>query len=259
MMNNQPFHLVTPSPWPLLTSISLMNNLISIVAWLHKINFIIILSIPCTIICALQWWRDVTRESTFEGFHTLWVYQGMRLGMILFILSEVLFFLSFFWAYFHSSLAPSMDIGQLWPPQGIKPFNPFDIPLLNTIILISSGMSITWTHHSILNNNFKESINSLFITISLGIYFTMLQMVEYIESPFTISDSIYGSTFFVATGFHGLHVIIGTLLLMVCFMRLSYKHFSKSHHFGFEASAWYWHFVDVVWLFLFISIYWWSY
>nr|DAC76810.1 TPA_asm: cytochrome c oxidase subunit III [Pseudomyrmex pallidus] len=259
MTNNQPYHLVTPSPWPLIISFSILNNLISIVAWFHKINMLIFLSIPCTIICSIQWWRDVTREATFQGFHTQWVYEGLRMGMILFILSEVLFFVSFFWAYFHSSLAPSMDIGQLWPPLGIKPFNPYDIPLLNTIILVSSGVTITWTHHSILNKNLEESKKSLMATIALGIYFTMLQSVEYIESPFTISDSIYGSTFFVATGFHGLHVIIGTLFLMVCFMRLNKNHFSPTHHFGFEASAWYWHFVDVVWLFLFISIYWWSY
>nr|DAC76875.1 TPA_asm: cytochrome c oxidase subunit III [Pseudomyrmex gracilis] len=259
MMNNQPFHLVTPSPWPILTSLSVMNNLISVAAWFNKINMLVLLSFPCTMICAIQWWRDVARESTYQGFHTLWVYNGLRLGMILFIISEVLFFVSFFWAYFHSSLSPSMDIGQLWPPIGIKPFNPYDIPLLNTIILVSSGISITWTHHSILNKNFNESKTSLLITILLGVYFTCLQAIEYLESPFTISDSVYGSTFFVATGFHGLHVIIGTLFLMVCLNRLIMNHFSSRHHFGFEASAWYWHFVDVVWLFLFISIYWWSY
>nr|DAC76823.1 TPA_asm: cytochrome c oxidase subunit III [Pseudomyrmex particeps] len=259
MTNNQPFHLVTQSPWPIITSISILNNLISMVAWFNNINMLITLSMPCTMICVLQWWRDVTRESTFQGFHTQGVYEGLRMGMMLFILSEVLFFTSFFWSYFHSSLAPSMDIGQLWPPLGIKPFNPYDIPLLNTIILVSSGVTITWTHNTILNKNLKESNKSLLMTIILGIYFTTLQYIEYIESPFTISDSVYGSTFFVATGFHGLHVIIGTLLLMVCLMRLMNNHFSPNHHFGFEASAWYWHFVDVVWLFLFISIYWWSY
>nr|DAC76914.1 TPA_asm: cytochrome c oxidase subunit III [Pseudomyrmex concolor] len=259
MTNNQPFHLVTPSPWPLLTSLSLLNNVISMVAWFNKINMLIMLSIPCTIMCTIQWWRDVTRESTYQGCHTKWVYEGLRMGMILFIMSEILFFVSFFWAYFHSSLSPSMDIGQLWPPSGIKPFNPYDIPLLNTIILVSSGVSITWTHHSIINKNLKESKNSLIITILLGIYFTIIQTIEYMESPFTVADSVYGSTFFLATGFHGTHVIMGTIFLITCIMRLKCKHFSNSHHFGFEASAWYWHFVDVVWLFLFLSIYWWSY
>lgn len=256
---NHPFHLVSISPWPIIISLRLFNNLTSTIIWFHKINYIILLSIPCTLICIYQWWRDVTRESTFQGWHTLPVYVGLRLGIILFIISEILFFFSFFWAYFHSSLAPSIEIGQLWPPLGIKPFNPFDIPLMNTIILISSGITVTWTHHSILNKNYSERFKRLLITIILGIYFTLLQLIEYIESPFTISDSIYGSTFFIATGFHGLHVIIGTLFLSACFYRISLLHFSKLHHFGFEAAAWYWHFVDVVWLFLYISIYWWRY
>lgn len=256
---NHSFHLVSIRPWPIIISFRLLNNLISTIIWFHKINYFILLSIPCTLICIYQWWRDVTRESTYQGSHTLSVYQGLRLGIILFIISEIFFFISFFWAYFHSSLAPSMEIGQLWPPIGIKPFNPFDIPLINTIILISSGISVTWTHHSILNKNFLERYKRLILTIILGIYFTLLQLIEYIESPFTISDSIYGSTFFIATGFHGLHVIIGTLFLLICFYRLNILHFSKFHHFGFEAAAWYWHFVDVIWLFLYISIYWWRY
>lgn len=259
MKNNQPFHLVTPRPWPLIISIRIINNLISFAAWFNGIKIITILSIPCTLLCTILWWRDVTRESTFQGIHTKNVYLGLRIGIILFIISEIIFFLSFFWAYFHSSLAPAADIGQLWPPKGILPFNPLDIPLLNTIILVTSGISVTWTHHSILNNNIEERKKRLIITIILGIYFTSLQAIEYIESPFTISDSVYGSTFFVATGFHGLHVIIGSIFLFICFTRLLKNHFSKQHHFGFEARAWYWHFVDVVWLFLYISIYWWRY
>nr|QBG38564.1 cytochrome c oxidase subunit III [Acropyga butteli] len=256
---NHPFHLVSVSPWPVIISFSLFNNLISMIMWLHNFNYMMLISIPCTYLCIYQWWRDVIRESTFQGWHTIFVYKGLQLGMILFIISEIFFFLSFFWAYFHASLAPSMEIGQLWPPLGIKPFNPYNIPLMNTIILISSGMTITWTHHSILNKNFNESHKSLMMTIFLGIYFTSLQMIEYYEAPFSIADSIYGSTFFLATGFHGIHVIIGTLFIMTCFYRLNLMHFSKIHHFGFEASTWYWHFVDVIWLFLYISIYWWSY
>nr|YP_010334242.1 cytochrome c oxidase subunit III [Crematogaster matsumurai]UNH90051.1 cytochrome c oxidase subunit III [Crematogaster matsumurai] len=257
--HNHPFHLVSPSPWPLITSLSLFNNLICMICWFHKFNYYTFITFPCTIICAFQWWRDVTREATFQGLHTPMVYKGMRMGMILFIISEILFFFSFFWAFFHSSLSPSMEIGQSWPPLGIKPFNPLDIPLLNTIILISSGMTITWSHHSMLNKNFKESIFSLQLTIILGIYFTFLQLIEYMEAPFTIADSIYGSTFFISTGFHGLHVIIGTLFLFITLLRMQSLHFSSLHHFGFEAAAWYWHFVDVVWLFLYLSIYWWSF
>nr|AUT77305.1 cytochrome c oxidase subunit 3 [Polyrhachis dives] len=253
------FHLVSLSPWPIIISFSLFNNLISTIMWFHKMNYLILISLPCTILCMYLWWRDILRESTYQGFHTYFVYLGLRLGMILFIISEIFFFISFFWAYFHSSLAPAMEIGQLWPPMGITPFNPYDIPLLNTIILVSSGLSITWTHHAIINKNFKESYMSLIMTIMLGFYFSILQFFEYYESPFTISDSIYGSSFFIATGFHGIHVIIGTSFLLISLYRLVNLHFSSYHHFGFEAAAWYWHFVDVIWLFLYISIYWWSY
>lgn len=254
-----PFHLVTVSPWPILTSLSVINNLLITINWFNKINYMYIITIPCTLICVYQWWRDVIRESTFQGFHTFTVYKGLRIGMILFITSEVLFFFSFFWAFYHSSLSPSIEIGQCWPPLGIIPFNPYDIPLINTIVLISSGISITWCHHSIIFKNFSERKCRLLITIILGLYFTALQGFEYFESPFSISDSVYGSTFFIATGFHGLHVIIGTSFLFVCLLRMHNLHFSPSHHFGFEAAAWYWHFVDVVWLFLYISIYWWTY
>lgn len=254
--HNHPFHLVKPRPWPIIIFFSLINNLISIVRWFHNFNYIILTTIPCTLLCIFQWWRDVTREATFIGLHTQIVYSIIRIGMILFIISEILFFFSFFWAFLHSSLSPRIELGQFWPPYGIKPFNPFDIPLINTIILISSGLTITWSHHAIININFKGRKNSLILTISLGIYFTLLQLIEYFEAPFTITDSIYGSTFCIATGFHGIHVIIGTLFLFFCFIRIKNYHFSKIHHFGFEAAAWYWHFVDVVWLFLFISIYW---
>lgn len=256
---NHPFHLVTPRPWPIIISLRLFNNLICVICWFHKFDYYILSTIPCTILCAYQWWRDVIREATFQGCHTTIVYNGIRIGIILFIISEIFFFFSFFWAYFHSALSPSTEIGQLWPPKGIIPFNPFDIPLLNTIILISSGLTVTWSHHSIINKNFKERKERLFITIILGTYFTCLQLIEYIEAPFTLADSIYGSTFFIATGFHGLHVIIGTLFLFFSFLRIINLHFSRTHHFGFEAAAWYWHFVDVVWLFLYISIYWWRF
>jgi len=257
---HHPFHLVNPSPWPILISFRIFNNLIFAVRWFHKLNnSLILLSIPCTFLCIYIWWRDVIREATFSGSHTKIVYNGIRIGIILFIISEVLFFISFFWAYFHISLSPDLEIGQLWPPKGINPFNPYDIPLLNTIILISSGLTITWSHHAIININFKERFIRLSLTILLGIYFTIIQIIEYKGSSFTIADSVYGSTFFVATGFHGLHVLIGTLFLIVTLWRINQLHFSSTHHFGFEAAAWYWHFVDVVWLFLYLSIYWWGY
>nr|YP_010576148.1 cytochrome c oxidase subunit III [Pagurus ochotensis]UZN43433.1 cytochrome c oxidase subunit 3 [Pagurus ochotensis] len=254
-----PYHLVDMSPWPLTGSISAMMLTTGLVKWFHQFNMdLLILGLLTTVLTMIQWWRDVTREATYQGLHTKIVETGMRWGMILFIVSEVLFFFSFFWAFFHSSLSPTVEIGMAWPPKGIDPFNPFQIPLLNTIILLSSGATVTWAHHAIMEGEHKQSLQSLLITVILGLYFTALQAFEYIEAPFTIADSVFGATFFVATGFHGLHVIVGTSFLMVCLLRLYKCHFSSEHHFGFEAAAWYWHFVDVVWLFLYIFIYWWG-
>nr|YP_009695379.1 cytochrome c oxidase subunit 3 [Curtos bilineatus]QEJ81609.1 cytochrome c oxidase subunit 3 [Curtos bilineatus] len=260
MLNkNHSFHLVEISPWPILGAFSTMIMLTGMIKWFHLYNInLLMIGMILTLMIMFQWWRDSTRESTLQGLHTYSVVNGLRWGMILFITSEILFFMSFFWSFFHSSLSPSIEIDMMWPPKSIIPFNPIQIPLLNTIILISSGITVTWAHHSLMENNFKQSIYSLSLTIILGTYFSMLQAYEYIESSFSIADSVYGSTFFMATGFHGIHVIIGTSFLMVCLMRQMFNHFSSKHHFGFEAAAWYWHFVDVVWLFLYISIYWWG-
>nr|WPW47222.1 cytochrome c oxidase subunit 3 [Halobates flaviventris] len=257
--SNHPFHLVDPSPWPLTGSIGAMTMTSGMVMWFHMKNpTLMMLGITILLLTMIQWWRDIVREGTYQGKHTIMVTNGLKWGMILFIISEIFFFISFFWAFFHSSLAPTIEIGMTWPPKGIKTFNPMDIPLLNTTILLSSGITITWAHHSIMNKNHNQTVSGLFLTVTLGIYFTILQAYEYLESPFTISDSVYGSCFFMATGFHGIHVIIGTTFLLVCLIRTMKFHFSSKHHFGFEAAAWYWHFVDVVWLFLYISIYWWG-
>nr|WJR82116.1 cytochrome c oxidase subunit 3 [Amphimallon sp.] len=256
---NHPFHLVDMSPWPILGALSAMITMIGLIKWFHFFDSkLFLLGSLITMLIMYQWWRDISREGTFLGLHTYPVTMGLRWGMILFITSEVFFFISFFWAFFHSSLTPTIELGMLWPPRGIIPFNPLQIPLLNTLILLTSGLTVTWAHHSLMENNYQQSLQSLSITVMLGIYFTMLQAYEYVEAPFTIADSVYGSTFFIATGFHGLHVIIGTTFLAICLMRHYYNHFSSIHHFGFEAAAWYWHFVDVVWLFLYISIYWWG-
>nr|YP_009537940.1 cytochrome c oxidase subunit III [Athyma pravara]AYN60670.1 cytochrome c oxidase subunit 3 [Athyma pravara] len=257
--HNHPYHLVDYSPWPLTGAIGVMTLVTGLVKWFHNFNLnLLILGYIIVLLTMYQWWRDICREGTYQGKHTILVTKGLRWGMILFIVSEIFFFVSFFWAFFHSSLSPNIEIGSMWPPISIVPFNPFQIPLLNTIILITSGITVTWAHHALMENNFTQTSQSLLITVLLGIYFTILQAYEYIEAPFTIADSIYGSTFFMATGFHGLHVIIGTIFLLTCFIRHINNHFSNSHHFGFEAAAWYWHFVDVVWLFLYISIYWWG-
>lgn len=256
---NHPFHLVDYSPWPLTGALGVITIVSGIVKWFHQFSInLLIIGIFITLLTIIQWWRDITREGTFQGLHTFPVTIGLRWGIILFIISEIFFFISFFWAFFHRRLSPTTDINLFWPPTGIEPFNPFQIPLLNTVILLTSGITITWSHHRIIENNHSQSTQSLLITILLGIYFSILQGYEYIEASFSIADSVYGSTFFVATGFHGLHVLIGTTFLFICYIRLLNNHFSKSHHFGFEAAAWYWHFVDIVWLFLYISIYWWG-
>nr|YP_010946874.1 cytochrome c oxidase subunit III [Sorineuchora nigra]WGO57631.1 cytochrome c oxidase subunit III [Sorineuchora nigra] len=256
---NHPFHLVDQSPWPLTGAMGAMLTMMGLIKWFHQYNQnLMMLGFMVLILTMLQWWRDIVREGTYQGLHTKTVTKGLRWGMILFIISEVFFFISFFWAFFHSSLSPTVEIGSIWPPVGISPFNPLQIPLLNTAILLSSGVTITWAHHSLLMNNYNQTLQGLFFTVILGMYFTVLQAYEYQEAPFTIADSIYGSSFFMATGFHGLHVIIGTTFLLMCSIRHTYLHFSSAHHFGFEAAAWYWHFVDVVWLFLYISMYWWG-
>uniref|UniRef100_A0AAU7YRV7 Cytochrome c oxidase subunit 3 n=1 Tax=Rhopalus qinlinganus TaxID=3151527 RepID=A0AAU7YRV7_9HEMI len=257
--SNHPFHLVDYSPWPLTGSIGAMTLTSGMILWFHKNEmYLFYLGVMITLLTMLQWWRDIVRESTYQGKHTIKVTEGLKLGMILFIISEVFFFISFFWAFFHSSLAPSIELGMIWPPKGIKTFNPMETPLLNTMILLCSGISVTWAHHSLMNGKQTQTSKALVTTAILGIYFTVLQAFEYVEASFCISDSVYGSSFFMATGFHGIHVIIGTTFLLICSARHLMHHFSKTHHFGFEAAAWYWHFVDVVWLFLYISIYWWG-
>nr|WHL46309.1 cytochrome oxidate subunit 3 [Echinolaelaps echidninus] len=253
-----PFHIVENSPWPVIGSFSGFVFMSSMVFLFHGMdtNFINY-GLVMLILIFYQWWRDVIREATFQGCHSSLVKKSLKLGMILFILSEVFFFVSFFWSYFHNMLAPDMEIGMIWPPKGIEIFNPYHIPLLNTIVLLSSGFTVTLCHHSILNGDYKESWMSLLVTIFLGIYFSFLQCYEYCESSFCMNDGIFGTVFFLMTGFHGLHVFIGTLFLIVNLFRIAVNHYSNEYHFGFEASAWYWHFVDVVWLFLYVFVYWW--
>jgi len=256
-----PFHLVPQSPWPFVTSISVLTVTIGAVMYMHSYQmggFTLGFGLILLIFMMGMWWRDVVREATYEGRHTQAVQRGLRLGVVLFIVSEVMFFVSFFWAFFHSSLAPSIEIGSIWPPNGIDVLNPWGVPLLNTYILLYSGVTITYAHHSMLSGDWSKVMEGLFQTLCLAVFFTALQVLEYFEAPFDISDGIYGSTFFMATGFHGFHVIVGTIFIAVCFFRTAQAHFTRSNHLGFEAAAWYWHFVDVVWLFLFVSIYFWG-
>lgn len=260
IQKNHPFHIVDISPWPILISFNLLGVIRGIIKWFstNNPNLLVFILLLVTFI-SFQWWRDISRERTYQGIHTLNVIKIIKIGIILFIVSEVFFFLSFFWAFFHSSLSPCMEIGLQWPPVGIQSFNPLQIPLLNTIVLLSSGISVTWAHHSLLEKNLTNTLNRLIITVGLGLYFSILQGLEYWEARFSFADSVYGSTFFISTGFHGIHVIVGSIFLLVSLLRINNLHFSRAHHFGFEAAAWYWHFVDVVWLFLYINIYWWGY
>jgi cytochrome c oxidase subunit 3 len=236
--------------------------------------FIFILGVIGTAYTMIGWWRDVTREATHQGFHTRVVQISHRYGMILFIASEVMFFVAWFWAYFNTALFPhdvvqqgtellgniqrSEVLGGQWPPKGIETFDPWHLPLLNTLILLTSGTTVTWAHHALLENDRDGLKWGLICTILLGLTFTAVQAYEYSHAAFHYSGNIYGATFFMATGFHGAHVIIGSIFLIVCLIRAYLGHFTPEQHLGFEFSAWYWHFVDVVWLFLFACIYVWG-
>nr|QYC96593.1 cytochrome c oxidase subunit 3 [Falcolipeurus suturalis] len=247
------------SPWPILGSFSVMSTMLNFYMVLNSLvvfNYLLV-SLGSLFMVLFQWWRDVLRESNFQGMHSSKVRSGLYLGMVMFILSEVMFFFSFFFGYFFSSLNPSIDIGGCWPPSGIQSLNFLGIPFLNTVILISSGISITWGHHAMLNSDFSQSKISISLTILLGFLFLYLQALEYFEISFSMADSVYGSLFFIATGFHGIHVFIGVLFIFVSFLKM-FLIFPQKSYVCFEMAAWYWHFVDVVWLFLFISIYWWG-
>lgn len=255
------YHLVDPSPWPLVAALGAFMLTTGLVLYMHRYTggwdllfrgLVIILYVMYT------WWRDIVREATFEEHHTFPVQRGLRLGVMLFIVSEVMFFFAFFWAFFHSSLSPSYNIGGVWPPRAITPIEAYSIPLTNTFLLLSSGATVTWSHHALILRSKKQTLIGLLLTVILAALFTALQGVEYVDAPFNISDGVYGSCFYMTTGFHGFHVFVGTMALCVSLIRIVLNHFTNTHHFGFEAAIWYWHFVDVVWLFLFVAVYWWS-
>lgn len=255
------FHLVDPSVMPFLSALSALTLTTGSVLYFHGYSFGLettIFGFFSVITTMVFWWRDVVREGTLEGHHTNIVQLGLRYGVILFIVSEVMFFFAFFWAFFAASLAPTIEIGTIWPPKGIEAFNPTAVPLLNTLILLTSGATITYSHHAITAGNKIEAVWGLVLTVILAVIFTAFQGFEYVSAGFNITDGVYGSTFFMATGFHGFHVFIGTCFLTVCLVRLCLNHFTIQHHFGFEAAAFYWHFVDVVWLFLYVAVYFWG-
>lgn len=258
---SHPFHLVDPSPWPAVTSLAVLVLGIGGVLAMHKIDvWTFKIGLIMVLACAAMWWKDVIYESNTPNTHTPAVQTGLRLGMSLFILSEVFFFVAFFWAYFHAALMPTEATGGVWPPKGIQTLDPFHLPYFNTLLLLLSGTTLTWSHHALLNNDKKSTVLGLGLTIGLGLLFTTIQIIEYSIATFGFKDGIYPSTFYLATGFHGAHVLIGTIFLIVCWFRARKEgEFTPDHHVGFESAAWYWHFVDVVWLFLFVCIYWWGY
>lgn len=260
----QPYHLVQPSAWPLLGSFAAGLLALGIVLFMHKVKLGgidiglkgILFGLVGVLAIMVVWWRDVIRESVVEKVHSPIVKIGLRYGMALFITSEVMFFAAFFWAYFDTALFPREAVGGVWPPKNIHTFDPFDMPFMMTLILLLSGTTVTWAHHAVLEGKTKDAARALALTVGLGFVFSCFQAYEYHHATFTIKDGIFGSTFYMATGFHGLHVIIGTIFLAVCWWRTVKGHFTPQSHFGLEAAAWYWHFVDVVWLFLFVSVYW---
>ena len=275
------YHILPPSPWPALASLGSLILAVGGVAWMQAMkggalnlfgvnlasaNFWIFgIGLLIILYVMYAWWSDAIREGK-EGHHSPVVALHLRYGMIMFIASEVMFFVAWFWAFFDASLFPgevhqvarAEFTGGMWPPKGIEVLNPWHLPLYNTIILLLSGTTVTWAHHALLHGDRKGLINGLALTVGLGVLFSFVQAYEYMHAPFNFHDSIYGATFFMSTGFHGFHVIVGTIFLLVCLIRAIGGDFSPKHHFGFEAAAWYWHFVDVVWLFLFASIYVWA-
>ena len=261
----QPYHLVAPSIWPILGALAAGLMMGGAVLFMHKVKIGSldlgwgwpIIGLVGVLAIMAVWWRDIISEATYQKLHSPLVKLGLRYGMALFIASEVMFFSAFFWAYYSAALYPPTIFGGVWPPNNItETVEPFDMPFMMTLILLLSGTTVTWAHHAIVHGDKRGLVNGLACTVALGVCFSLCQAYEYTHAEFGLTAGIYGSTFYLATGFHGLHVIIGTIFLAVCLWRAKQGHFTKDSHFGLEAAAWYWHFVDVVWLFLFISVYW---
>lgn len=269
-----PYHIVNPSPWPLAGAFAGGLFAVGTIMYMHEVKLGAVdvglkgvyLGLAAILAVMFFWWRDVVKESVVEKAHSKVTEFGMRYGMSLFIASEVMFFVAFFWAFFDAALYAAQDIlysrleytGGQWPPEGIETIDAFGLPFMMTMILLLSGCSVTWAHHAVMEGKNKELVQALGATVLLGVFFLCFQVYEYTHVHFGFTEGIYPTTFFMATGFHGFHVLIGTIFLFVCFLRARAEHFTPDRHFGFEAAAWYWHFVDVVWLFLFVSVYWWG-
>jgi len=259
---NHDYHILAPDPFPIIGAFSALALTGGGVMWMHDNaygKFVFFAGLIGVLFTMYSWFGNVIREGK-QGDHTPVVQLHLRYGMILFIASEVMFFVAWFWAFFGAALFPSAaeTVGAVWPPKGIEVIDPFGFPLLNTMILLCSGTTVTWAHHALIHGDREGLKKGLLATILLGVLFTSIQGYEYIHAPFAFKGNIYGATFFMATGFHGFHVLVGTIFLTICYLRAVKGDFTPKAHFGFEAAAWYWHFVDVVWLFLFVSIYVWG-
>lgn len=255
------YHMVDPSPWPLVAALGGFFFLSGLAFSFHRIaygNYIFFLGLILILFCMYFWFRDISFEASYFGYHTKIVKTGLKLGFYAFIASEIMLFFGFFWAFFHSSLSPAIVLGGQWPPLGISYIYPYHYPLFNTFLLIISGFAITWAHKAFACGNFREALDALLWTLALGFFFVILQSLEYYAAAYNFSDGIYAATFYSLTGLHGFHVIVGTLFILMCFFRLLRQHYLSTHYLGFVFSIWYWHFVDAVWIILFLSLYCWG-
>ncbi|MGF1464235.1 MAG: cytochrome c oxidase subunit 3 [Maricaulaceae bacterium] len=267
------YHLVEPSPWPLVASVGVFVLALGAVIFMKGLvtdetaasffllgegqPWVMLAGFGLVVYTMVGWWGDVAREGK-QGDHTPVVDIGLRYGMILFIASEVMFFVAWFWVFFELALFHDVRLlegWESWPPPGIETFDPLHLPLLNTMILLTSGMTVTYAHHYLIEGKRQLAKNWLIATVILGASFSCVQVYEYAHAHFDFSGNLYGASFFMATGFHGFHVLVGTIFLLVCYLLMKRDYFKPEKHFGFEAAAWYWHFVDVVWLFLFAFVY----
>lgn len=255
------FHVLPESPWPLFIGIGAFFFLSSLAFFMHGVAYTIrpfIAAMVILVVAAGKWVDDIIDEATGAGDHTIAVQMGLTSGFLLFLLTEIMLFIGFFWAFFNASLCPTIVIGAEFPPIGITVIPIYLFPLYNTCLLLLSGITVTWLHKAVMLGSYKESIDAFFLTIFLGLCFFILQMFEYYESPFSYNSSVYGCSFFMLTGLHGLHVFVGIVCLFLSFLRLIANHYTIKHHNGLIYAIWYWHFVDVVWLILFITVYFWG-
>ena len=261
---NHDYHILPPDIWPLVGAMTALTTTSGGVLTMHDNpvgKYVLLIGFAGLLLTFYSWFSNIVKEA-HAGDHTPVVQLHLRYGMILFIASEVMFFVGWFWAFFDFSLFPSelsKAVEGQWPPKSVEAvLNAFDLPLLNTLILLCSGTTVTWAHHALIHGDRDGLKKGLWATIALGVLFTAIQAYEYSVAPFPFGTNTYGSAFYMATGFHGFHVLVGTIFLIVCLRRAYLGHFTPRQHFGFEAAAWYWHFVDVVWLFLFVAVYVWG-